>query len=159
MEALLSASASVNSNNTVKFATTKNKMFRGASSFFRCLSELLKSKKGSILQKMFVGVFVANCISSYVDYQLFSKEKEKIKKSWNRYRNHQRNNNDCCFFDDFVQKISQAYNFIGVSDEATLEEVMKAYRKKALYYHPDKGGTREKFKELVAAKDILVNLY
>jgi hypothetical protein len=155
MEALLSVSASVNSNNTVKFATTKNKMFRGASSFFRCLSELLKSKKGSILQKMFAGVFVANCISSYVDYQLFSKEKEKIKESWNRYRNDQRNNNGRCSFDDYVQKISQACDFIGVSDEATLIEIIKVYRKKALHYHPDKGGNREEFKKLVEARDLL----
>ena len=38
---------------------------------------------------------------------------------------------------------------------ADAAEIKKAYRKKAMKEHPDKGGDPEKFKELSAAYDVL----
>jgi len=39
--------------------------------------------------------------------------------------------------------------------ESSVEEIKKAYRKKALLYHPDKGGDAEKFKAVSVAHSIL----
>lgn len=50
------------------------------------------------------------------------------------------------------------YEILGVSKDATQEEIKKAYRKLALKYHPDKGGPKEneaKFKEANEAYEVL----
>ena len=47
------------------------------------------------------------------------------------------------------------YDVLGVSKIATENEIKKAYRKKALHYHPDKGGDESKFREVNEAYDIL----
>ena len=40
------------------------------------------------------------------------------------------------------------YDLIGVEKNASFADIKKAYRKKALQMHPDKGGDPNKFKEL-----------
>jgi molecular chaperone DnaJ len=49
------------------------------------------------------------------------------------------------------------YKILGVSREATSEDISKAYRNKARMYHPDASGgdTTDKFKEAVEAYEIL----
>lgn len=47
------------------------------------------------------------------------------------------------------------YEILGVSRNATQEEIKKAYRRLAHKYHPDKGGDEEKFKEINEAYQVL----
>ena len=47
------------------------------------------------------------------------------------------------------------YKILGVSRNASEEEVKKAYHKLAMKYHPDKGGDEEKFKQINEAYAIL----
>jgi DnaJ family protein A protein 2 len=49
------------------------------------------------------------------------------------------------------------YELLGVDKKATTEEIRKAFRKKALKEHPDKGGDPEKFKEVTGAYEVLSN--
>ena len=47
------------------------------------------------------------------------------------------------------------YDILGVSKDASQDEIKKAYRKKAHKHHPDKGGDEEKFKKINEAYQIL----
>ena len=51
--------------------------------------------------------------------------------------------------------MSKYHDILGVKPGATEEEVKKAYRKKAVETHPDKGGKEEDFKKITEAYEIL----
>lgn len=51
--------------------------------------------------------------------------------------------------------MSKYHDILGVTPGATEEEVKKAYRKKAVETHPDKGGNEEEFKKVTEAYEIL----
>ena len=47
------------------------------------------------------------------------------------------------------------YQILGVTKQASQEEIKKAYRRLAHQYHPDKGGSEQKFKEINEAYQVL----
>lgn len=49
------------------------------------------------------------------------------------------------------------YDVLGVSQNATKEEINSAYKKASLRSHPDKGGSEEDFKKINHAKSILMD--
>ena len=51
--------------------------------------------------------------------------------------------------------MSNFYDVLGVGKDASQDEIKKAYRKKALEYHPDRGGDEVKFKEAAEAYETL----
>ncbi|CAK9091691.1 unnamed protein product [Durusdinium trenchii] len=49
------------------------------------------------------------------------------------------------------------YDVLGITRDATVEEIKRAYKKAALTHHPDKGGDEDKFKECGAAVETLTD--
>ena len=47
------------------------------------------------------------------------------------------------------------YSILGVNENATQDEIKRAYRKLAVEHHPDKGGSEETFKKISEAYDTL----
>ena len=52
---------------------------------------------------------------------------------------------------------TEFYDILEVTYTASLEDIKKSYRKKALIYHPDKGGNEDSFKKLNIAYEVLSN--
>ncbi|XP_061356860.1 dnaJ protein homolog ANJ1-like isoform X2 [Gastrolobium bilobum] len=52
---------------------------------------------------------------------------------------------------------SRYYEILGISNNASQEDVKKAYKKLAIKAHPDKGGDPEKFKEIGEAYQVLAD--
>ena len=50
---------------------------------------------------------------------------------------------------------NEYYDLLGVPKEASAVDIKKAYRKKALKHHPDRGGDEALFKEIQGAYDVL----
>ena len=61
--------------------------------------------------------------------------------------------------DDFVKpmKRSSSYDILGIDEDSEDEDIKKAFRKKALIHHPDKGGDPEEFRKVREAYEILIN--
>jgi hypothetical protein len=54
------------------------------------------------------------------------------------------------------QELLDAYDFLGVGPDDPVELIKDVYRRKSMYYHPDKGGDPEKMKKLTKAyEDIM----
>ena len=51
--------------------------------------------------------------------------------------------------------VESFYDILGVAENATNDEIKKAYKKKAIEHHPDKGGDEEVFKKISQAYDTL----
>ena len=51
--------------------------------------------------------------------------------------------------------MSNYYDILGIDKNASQDDIKKAYRKKALDHHPDRGGDEVKFKEAAEAYEIL----
>jgi DnaJ family protein A protein 2 len=54
-----------------------------------------------------------------------------------------------------MSKETKLYDLLDVSPSATCEEIKKAFRKKSLTHHPDKGGDVEVYKQINSAYEIL----
>lgn len=52
-------------------------------------------------------------------------------------------------------KENEYYKILEVSTNASVQEIKKAYRKKAIKHHPDKGGDSEMFKKITEAYEVL----
>jgi hypothetical protein len=52
--------------------------------------------------------------------------------------------------------LQDAIKLLGVPVDFTREDIIKAFRRKAMQCHPDHGGTAEQFRELVKARDRLL---
>lgn len=61
--------------------------------------------------------------------------------------------------DDFVKpmKRSSSYDVLGIDEDSEDEDIKKAFRKKALIHHPDKGGDPDEFRKVREAYEILIN--
>ncbi len=51
--------------------------------------------------------------------------------------------------------MNDPYQVLGVSRNASKQDIQSAFRKKAIEHHPDRGGDAEKFKEVNAAYQVL----
>ncbi len=54
------------------------------------------------------------------------------------------------------ESLLDAYDILGASPDDPVELIKEIYRKKSMYYHPDKGGDPEKFKRLSQAYELIM---
>ncbi len=54
------------------------------------------------------------------------------------------------------ESLLDAYDILGASPDDPVELIKELYRKKSMYYHPDKGGDSEKFKRLSQAYELIM---
>ena len=54
------------------------------------------------------------------------------------------------------ESLLDAYDVLGVSPDDPVDLVESVFRKKSMFYHPDKGGDAEKFKRLNAAYELIM---
>lgn len=54
------------------------------------------------------------------------------------------------------ESIMDAYDTLGVSPDDPIDLIKDVFRRKSMYYHPDKGGTDEKFKRLNKAYELIM---
>ncbi|GAI60441.1 unnamed protein product [marine sediment metagenome] len=54
------------------------------------------------------------------------------------------------------QDLLDAYDVLGVSPDDPVELIKDVYRRKSMYYHPDKGGDQEKFKRLTRSYELVM---
>ncbi len=47
------------------------------------------------------------------------------------------------------------YEVLGIDKNASADEIKKAFRRKAVEFHPDRGGDEAKFKEVNEAYEVL----
>lgn len=57
---------------------------------------------------------------------------------------------------DEKRDLLDAFDTLGVGPDDPVELVKDVYRKKSMYYHPDKGGNPEKFKKITAAYELIL---
>ena len=50
------------------------------------------------------------------------------------------------------------YKVLNIDKKSSLKDIKKAYRKLAIFYHPDKGGDENKFKEISEAYEVLSDI-
>lgn len=54
------------------------------------------------------------------------------------------------------ESLLEAYDVLGVAPDDPVEMIKDVYRRKSMYYHPDKGGSEEKFKRLNKAYEMIM---
>lgn len=54
------------------------------------------------------------------------------------------------------ENLMDSYDILGVSPDDPINLIKDVYRRKSMYYHPDKGGTDEKFKRLNKAYETIL---
>ncbi len=54
------------------------------------------------------------------------------------------------------ESLMDAYDILGVSPDDPVDLVKDVFRRKSMYYHPDKGGNVEKFKRLNQAYELIL---
>jgi uncharacterized Zn finger protein (UPF0148 family) len=93
-------------------------------------------------------------------YQEEKKQREQQRKAWEKIRKEesfkrvQQNRFNAALAFLFLASIPiDSFAYFGLSANATKEQVMEEYRKKAMTLHPDRGGSNEKFMELIENKN------
>jgi DnaJ-domain-containing protein 1 len=54
------------------------------------------------------------------------------------------------------ENILDAYDVLGAGPDDPIDLIKDIYRRKSMFYHPDKGGDQEKFKRLTKAYELIM---